>query len=94
MPSTTASADKDDAMRLSVERQLQGSGHSGLRQVRCFVKDGVVVLFGTVPSYHMKQVAQTIIMNLALELQVENRCEVAHSPHGNNLISRCPKGAE
>jgi hypothetical protein len=92
MPSTTA--DEDDVIRLTVERQLQGSGHSVLRQVRCFVRDGVVVLFGTLPSYHMKQVAQTVIMNLELELRVENRCEVAHSSHGSDSILRSPIGDE
>jgi osmotically-inducible protein OsmY len=78
MPSKTA--DERNLIRVAVERQLQASGHSDLRSVRCFVEDGVVTLFGTVSSYHMKQVAQTVVMKLELALRVENHCEVAQTP--------------
>jgi osmotically-inducible protein OsmY len=94
MPSTTTTADEDDVIRLAVERQLHASGHSALRSVRCCVEDGVLALYGTVPSYHAKQIAQIVVMKLELALQVENRCEVEHSWHGNNLILRSPKGDE
>jgi osmotically-inducible protein OsmY len=96
MPSTTTTttADEDDVIRLAVERQLQASGHSALRSVRCCVEDGVLALYGTVPSYHAKQIAQLVAMKLELALRVENRCEVEHSWHGHNLISRSPKAGE
>ncbi len=76
MPSTTT-VDEDEFIRLAVERRLQASGHSALRSVNCYVKDGVVTLVGTVPSYHMKQVAQTVVMKFDRALRVENHCKVA-----------------
>jgi hypothetical protein len=48
----------------------------------------VLALYGTVPSYHAKQVAQIIVMKLELALRVDNRCEVEHSWHVNNSLRR------
>ncbi len=78
-PSTTI--DEDDFIRLAVERQLQSSGYFPLLQVRCSVQDGVVVLKGSVPSYYMKQQAQTVVLNLGFIMRFENRCEVQYRPH-------------
>jgi hypothetical protein len=63
-----------------VERRLRESGLSPLRHVRCLVNDGVLVLYGDVPSYHIKQLAQATVMRLRLPLRVENRCEVESTP--------------
>jgi hypothetical protein len=52
------------------------------------------VLYGTVPSYHAKQVAQIVVMKLELAFRVENRCEVEHSWHGINSILRSPQSDE
>jgi hypothetical protein len=92
MPSTTA--DERHLIRLAVEQQLQASGSSVLRSVRCGVEDDVVVLYGTVPSYHAKQLAQMVVIKLELAFRVENRCEVEHSSHGNDSVLRSPKGDE
>ena len=92
MPSTAA--DEEDCLRHAVERQLQATGNSVLRSVRCCVEDGVVVLYGTVPSYHAKQVAQMVVMKLERALRIENRCEVEHSLPGNDSNLGSPKGDE
>jgi osmotically-inducible protein OsmY len=89
MPS--APANEDDIIRLAVERQLQASRHPVLRSVRCIVEDGVVVLYGTVPSYHAKQIAQMVAMKLEMALRVENRCEVEHSSRDSGSILSSPK---
>jgi hypothetical protein len=70
--------DENDFIRLAVERQLRSSGYFPLLQVRCSVQDGVVVLSGRVPSYYMKQQAQTIVLNLGFIMRFENRCEVQY----------------
>jgi hypothetical protein len=73
--------DENDFIRLAVERQLQSSGYFPLLQVRCSVQDGVVVLNGRVPSYYMKQQAQTVVLNLGFVGRFENHCEVQYGPH-------------
>jgi osmotically-inducible protein OsmY len=74
-------SDEDAFIRLAVERQLQSSGYFPLLQVRCSVQDGVVMLNGSVPSYYMKQQAQTIVLNLGFIERFENHCEVQDRPH-------------
>lgn len=78
-PSTTIH--EDDFVRVAVEQQLRSSGYFPLLQVRCSVQDGVALLHGSVPSYYMKQQAQTIVMNLGFVIRFENHCEVQYRPH-------------
>lgn len=72
------SASIDDEMCLVVERHLQSSDYGPIRTVRCFVVDGVATLFGTLPSFHMKQVAQTLVSRVESVHRVENHCEVVY----------------
>lgn len=75
--------DKDDWIRLAAERLLRSSDYYSVRVVRCFVVDGVVMLFGTVPSYYMKQIAQTVVMKMEMAIRIENHCEVKDPSHRN-----------
>lgn len=52
------------------------SGYPGLRRVHCECYEGIVVLSGTVPSYFLKQVAQTLVGALEGVMHIENRLEV------------------
>jgi osmotically-inducible protein OsmY len=44
--------------------------------VKCDYHEGVLTLRGWVPTYHQKQVAQTLVQSLAGVLEVKNRLEV------------------
>jgi hypothetical protein len=44
--------------------------------VQCQVIDGVVFLRGVVPSFHLKQVAQAVILRLPEVQGVQNALEV------------------
>jgi len=68
----------DDEMCLVVERHLRISEYGPVRTLRCFVVDGVAKLFGTLPSFHMKQVAQTLVSHIESVRRVENHCEVVY----------------
>jgi osmotically-inducible protein OsmY len=59
-----------------VERALRGSSHSGLRQVRCRYVDGCVVLSGSVASYYLKQIAQTIVSRFGHVKAIDNQLHV------------------
>jgi hypothetical protein len=69
-------ADKSDFACSAIERELRSVGLFPLREVGLFIEDDVVVLHGTVRSYHDKQLAQQIVMKIAPTFRVENRCEV------------------
>ncbi|MCA9206465.1 MAG: BON domain-containing protein [Pirellulaceae bacterium] len=62
------------------EKNLRDSPYLVLRNVLCDFDGHVLTLRGRLPSFHMKQVAQTIVGNLEAVQRVDNRIEV-HSCH-------------
>lgn len=49
----------------AVVAELADSGYAALCCVECQVRDDSVVLEGSVPSYHLKQMAQTLARRVA-----------------------------
>lgn len=47
---------------VDLQMQFQNSSYGPLRQLSCRAEQGCVVLRGTVPSYYLKQVAQTLAL--------------------------------
>lgn len=56
---------RDEELRKSIQRQLRAAQHAGLKDVAVSVHDGQVRLSGAVPSYHLKQLAQSLVLPLA-----------------------------
>ena len=61
-----------------VSRELQRCGYLDVRGLSCEYDHGVLTLCGCVPSYYLKQIAQTVVLNrlqgaAALKNQVEVR---------------------
>jgi hypothetical protein len=65
--------------RKSAEDRLRHSEYLELRNISCDVHDGVLTLRGRVPSYHLKQLAQTLLAELAGILRLNNQLEVVSS---------------
>jgi osmotically-inducible protein OsmY len=59
-----------------VERALRASGYMPLRGIEVTVQARLVILAGRVPSYHLKQVAQTTALSVPGAQQVRNDLEV------------------
>lgn len=56
-------ADREDLhLAERVERALRATGYGPLRDIQVAVHARVIMLAGRVPSYHLKQVAQTIAL--------------------------------
>lgn len=60
----------------SVEQRLGASGYLALRRIDCACEDGVLSLRGCVPTYYLKQVAQSIAGTVDGVRRVDNRIEV------------------
>jgi osmotically-inducible protein OsmY len=69
---------EDDAASL-VAARLRRSGYPFLRAVKCEVYEGVTVLSGTVPTFHLKQVAQALASHTPGVGQIDNRLHVSSS---------------
>ena len=72
------SPDCDENHRLAsdVRRALQTAGYPALNRASVLISDGCVVLRGRVPSFHVKQIAQEIAMQVVHVLGVINLLEV------------------
>lgn len=68
-----------DQVRLeeTIEHCLHNSGYPHLWPVACHCSAGTVVLTGRVPSFYMKQIAQTIAGKVDGVRRVNNLLEVA-----------------
>jgi hypothetical protein len=66
----------DDGLRIAVLKLLQSSSYTTLRRLRCEVTNAVVIVHGILPSYYLKQVAQTIVLRLEGIEGVMNLVEV------------------
>ena len=56
--------------------ELRRSSYLALRSVRCTYRDGVLTLRGRLYSFYLKQVAQSLVRDLASVRRVENEIEV------------------
>jgi hypothetical protein len=59
-----------------VAARLRRSGHPYLYGVKCQALDGSIVLSGTVPTFHLKQVAHALALHTPGVHRVENRLDV------------------
>jgi osmotically-inducible protein OsmY len=65
------------ALAEAVTASLTDSGYADLSCVECKVRDDAVVLEGSVPSYHLKQLAQTFARRVAGVGRIVNRLAVS-----------------
>ena len=65
------------AMAASIQSRLRESPYLALRRVVCEIRDGALLLRGRVPSYYMKQVAQSIAYCVENTLEIHNPLDVA-----------------
>jgi len=76
--SNVATIDEGDGNLVRrVTKLLRNSGYGPLARVQCRVDDGVVELFGQVPTFFLKQMAQCLILRNEAVKQIRNEILVA-----------------
>lgn len=65
-----------DPHAAEVASRLAASGYPALRAIHCRSHDGVMILSGTVSSYYLKQIAQTVAAQADTVSQVDNQLKV------------------
>jgi osmotically-inducible protein OsmY len=71
----------DGDLQNAVLYLLYASGYPSLRTLRCEVAEADVVLRGTLTSYYLKEMAQSIVRRIAGVRGVKNLVEVRTSEH-------------
>jgi osmotically-inducible protein OsmY len=59
---------------------LRQSPYPPLHGVACRFRDGVLTLTGRVPSYYLKQIAQSLVLSVEGVMQVHNDIEATEWP--------------
>ena len=67
----------DRSLQESAEAILRGSAHPPLRRVTCELRDNSLILRGLVPSFHLKQLAQSLVQSTNRDIEVDNQIEVS-----------------
>jgi len=65
----------DHELREAVIQGFRQSGYRSLSNIECEVSGGMVVIFGVVSSFFLKQIAQTIILRFG-QVEVKNNLRV------------------
>jgi hypothetical protein len=72
----SSSAEQDESLCDIVRAGLRSSPYRALWRVDCRVDNGVAALFGTVPSFFHKQIAQSGLLKLERISGVKNYMQV------------------
>jgi len=70
-PGTSQASIKDVA-----EISLRHNPYLALKSISCDYRDGVLVLRGCLPAYHLKQLAQEVVAHLHGVDRIDNQIEV------------------
>ncbi len=83
-PRTTATLDRPNPFATLFQEiadiaraTLRQSSYFELRDIDCDFSGGILTLYGRVPSYHLKQLAQSFVANVPGVVEVHNRLEVS-----------------
>lgn len=67
----------DAAVQVQAQEMLERSNYLALRRLRCECHDGQLVISGRVPTYYLKQVAQSIVRQVPHVRRIDNQVDVA-----------------
>lgn len=56
---------------------LESSAYHSIRKLSCTFRNGELTLSGELPSYHLKQVAQTAVQGIKGIHKIDNQIEVS-----------------
>lgn len=69
----------DQRLREGIASALDSTGYPLLRQLGLHYESGTVTLFGRVPSYFLKQLAQVTVMSVPGVRAIDNQLQVVES---------------
>jgi len=70
-------------MVAAAQARLRHSPYVPLRNVQCSFFDGVLILWGRVPSYYLKQIAQSLMSDLPTGREIRNELRVCPGAKGD-----------
>ncbi|TWT78116.1 hypothetical protein Pla123a_09050 [Posidoniimonas polymericola] len=68
----------EERVELTATEKLEHSSHLFRRSVSCRFREGVLRLDGRVPTFHLKQIAQSLLDNIDGVSRIENALVVVN----------------
>jgi osmotically-inducible protein OsmY len=75
-----SSLGEKDIMEQRAASRLRKSPYPEVRRVACEFHEGLLFLRGRVPSYYLKQIAQTVVLGMDGVDEIHNQLEVITPP--------------
>lgn len=70
-------AQREQEITAHINAELGNSSYYAIRRVLCEFRDGILILRGQVPSYFLKQIAQTVVRRGSNgSVRIDNQLEV------------------
>jgi osmotically-inducible protein OsmY len=76
LPTEAVSCTEANGIQARAQAGLLASPYREVQKINCLFSNGVMLLRGQVSTFHMKQVAQTILMNIEGVNQIVNSIQV------------------
>ena len=76
-----------EVVEAEAEARLRQSSYREVRCVTCEFHEGVLTLRGRVPTFYLKQVAQSLVLRMERAEEINNRVEVELYPDTRELRS-------
>jgi hypothetical protein len=75
----------------AVQRQLQQSPYRSIRTLQCEYESGALVLRGSLPTFYLKQLAQSIALRVPGVAAIRDLIEVAYQPADRRIGCPLPR---
>ena len=87
---TTDTTARERRIEEAAEGHLRRSGYLALRDIGCTCREGVVTLWGYLPTYYLKQIAQHVVAETGGVRGIINQIEVLASSGRNDVRPLSP----
>jgi osmotically-inducible protein OsmY len=71
--------DPTSAIVEDAENRLRKNAYLVLRNISCEFRAGILILRGCLPTYYLKQIAQSVVSGVASVERIDNQIEVRSS---------------
>ena len=75
-PVAETQAERDRMLESQATAELHNSAYHAVRRVSCEVRDSTLTLRGRLPSFYLKQIAQTVVRRIDGIVMIDNEVEV------------------
>ena len=79
--SRVSSPSEKEMVEAKARSRLRRSYHEQVQRVFCEFHEGVLTLRGRVSSYYLKQIVQTLVLEMDGVVELNNRVEVIRPPY-------------